>query len=77
MATRTLPQDVVAHLIAHCPGRTDEALQPRFGISYNTWRKILEGEAIRQTVAERLIERVKAERQYSTAVWEKGCAPSR
>ncbi|PVE58181.1 hypothetical protein DC429_09980 [Arthrobacter sp. TPD3018] len=58
----TLPGEIVDHIVAQCPGRTDEALQPRFGISYNTWRKIAAGEPIRATVAARLIERIMAEK---------------
>ncbi|MFG6283222.1 hypothetical protein [Sphingomonas sp. S6] len=58
----TLPGEIVDHIVAQCPGRTDEALQPRFGISYNTWRKIAAGEPIRATVAARLIERITAEK---------------
>ncbi|PXA94885.1 hypothetical protein DMC47_20180 [Nostoc sp. 3335mG] len=46
---------------AQCPGRTDEALQPRFGISYNTWRRIEQGAAVRASVAERLIRRISCE----------------
>ena len=63
MSMCTLPGEIIAHVVAHCPGRTDEALQPRFGISYNTWGKIAAGEPIRATVAARLIERIKAEAQ--------------
>ena len=33
MSMCTLPGEIIAHIVAHCPGRTDEALQPRFGIS--------------------------------------------
>ena len=62
MAMFFLPEDVVAHLAQHCPGRTDEALQPRFGISYNTLRQIERGRAVRKSVALRLIERVRAEK---------------
>lgn len=58
----TLPHDIVEHLIANCPSRTDEALQPRFGISYNTWRQIERGAALRRSVAERLVDRVQEER---------------
>ncbi len=57
----TLPPEIVSHLLAHCPGRTDEALQPRFGISYNTWRQIERGAALRRSLAERLVERVRLE----------------
>lgn len=56
-----LPPEIVTHLIENCPGRTDEALQPRFGISYNTWRQIERGAALRRSLAERLIRRVSAE----------------
>lgn len=61
----TLPPDIVQHLITNCPGRTDEALQPRFGISYNTWRQIERGAALRRSLAERLIRRISAERERS------------
>ena len=62
MGMCTLPGEIVDHIVAQCPGRTDEALQPRFGISYNTWRKIAAGEPNRATVAARLIERITAEK---------------
>jgi len=62
MAMCHLPEDIVAHLSRHCPGRTDEALQPRFGISYNTLRQIERGSAVRNSVAQRLIDRIRAER---------------
>ncbi|MGK6320174.1 hypothetical protein [Sphingomonas sp. DT-204] len=61
----TLPPDIVRHMIANCPGRTDEALQPRFGISYNTWRQIERGAALRRSLAERLVQRISAEREGS------------
>jgi hypothetical protein len=57
----SLPPEVVTHMIENCPGRTDEALQPRFGISYNTWRQIERGALLRRSLAERLISRVSAE----------------
>lgn len=57
----TLPPEIVTHMIENCPGRTDEALQPRFGISYNTWRQIERGASLRRSLAERLISRVSAE----------------
>lgn len=65
MAMSTLPSHVVQHLLEHCPGRTDEALQPRFGISYNTWRAIVDGRAIRASVAARLIDRLATEKSYA------------
>jgi hypothetical protein len=57
----SLPREIVTHMIENCPGRTDEALQPRFGISYNTWRRIERGALLRRSLAERLISRVGAE----------------
>lgn len=57
-----LPKDIVVHLERHCPGRTDEALQPRFGISYNSLRQIERGHPVRNSVAQRLIDRIRAER---------------
>jgi len=36
-----------------------EVIQERFGISVNTWVKIREGQAIRRSVALRLVERLK------------------
>ncbi len=73
----TLPTDVVEHLNAHCPARTDEALQPRFGISYNTWRKIERGEAIRGSVARRLIERARGEMAVSGPEGARSAASAR
>ena len=58
MAMVPLPPEIVRYMRAECPGRTDEALQPRFGISYNTWRRIEQGAAVRASVAERLIRRI-------------------
>lgn len=40
-------------------GETDEALTAQFGISYNTWRKIRSGQAIRASVAARLESRLR------------------
>jgi hypothetical protein len=36
-----------------------DEIQNRFGISLNTWTKLREGQAIRHSVAERLIHRLK------------------
>lgn len=38
--------------------QTDEALMRQFGISYNTWRKVREGQPIRRSVADRLESRL-------------------
>ncbi|MEC3909754.1 hypothetical protein U5A82_04505 [Sphingobium sp. CR2-8] len=39
-------------------GQTDEALNSRFGISYNTWRKLVAGQPVRRSLAERVTCRV-------------------
>lgn len=39
-------------------GRTDEKLNERFGISYNSWRKIMAGQPVRISLAKRLAERI-------------------
>ena len=39
-------------------GETDEVLTRQFGISYNTWRKVRSGQAIRASVAGRLEKRI-------------------
>lgn len=57
----TLEQDVIRRILETCPARTDEALQARFGISYNTLRKIEAGQPVRRSLAERLKERLGAE----------------
>lgn len=53
-----LEKKFVHHILRNCPGRTDEALQSRFGISYNTLRKIESGEPIRRSLARRLKDRL-------------------
>ena len=53
-----LEQEVARFVLEQCPARTDEALQDRFGISYNTLRKIEAGAPIRASVAMRLKERI-------------------
>lgn len=39
-------------------GRTDEALNAQFGISYNTWRKLVAGSPIRASLGARLVQRI-------------------
>lgn len=39
-------------------GETDELLTEQFGISYNTWRKVRSGQAIRASVAQRIESRL-------------------
>lgn len=53
-----IPHDLVQYMIENCPGHTDEKLQPAFGISYNTWRRIRQGQPLRRSVAERLMNRL-------------------
>lgn len=53
-----LEESIIRHVLTHCPKRTDAALQDRFGISYNTLRKIESGEPIRASVAQRLKARL-------------------
>lgn len=38
--------------------RTDEALNARFGISYNTWRKLIAGHPVRASLLNRLEARL-------------------
>lgn len=40
------------------PRQSPEELQNRFGIGVNTWVKIRKGQAIRESVATRLIQRL-------------------
>lgn len=40
-------------------GETDEVLTAQFGISYNTWRKVRSGQAIRASVATRIENRLR------------------
>jgi hypothetical protein len=49
------------YVISNCPARIDEALMERFGISYNTLRKIEAGMPIRRSLALRLETRLREE----------------
>jgi hypothetical protein len=40
--------------------RTDEALNARFGISYNTWRKLIAGQPVRASLLSRLEARIES-----------------
>lgn len=55
---RQVPVGVVERIEQGLAGKTNAALTSEFGISYNTWRKILAGEAVRERLAERLEQRV-------------------
>lgn len=59
-----IPVAIVDHMRRTCPARTDEALQDRFGISYNTWRRIDAERPIRRSLAQRIIKRVGTEIGY-------------
>jgi hypothetical protein len=56
-----LDEELATYVLEHCPGRTDEALRDRFGISYNTLRKIEAGAPLRNSVVARLKERIGSE----------------
>ncbi len=56
-----LEQRLARYIIENCPTRTDEALQQRFGISYNTLRKIEAGQMVRRSLAQRLADRLACE----------------
>lgn len=49
---------LVDHLRAMVTHRTDEALTERFGISYNSWRKLIAGQPIRASLLSRLEARI-------------------
>jgi len=53
-----LSNDVVRTMERLLTGQTDEALNDRFGISYNTWRKIKLGKQVRVSLANRLQSRL-------------------
>jgi uncharacterized protein (UPF0210 family) len=57
-ATRRVDPDIVRKMLENLPGQTDPVLMSHFGISYNTFRKIRAGEAIRRSVADRLEKRL-------------------
>lgn len=57
-----LPSDIADYVLQGCSVRTEEAVMNRFGISYNTLRKIERGEPIRASVAQRLRARIDEER---------------
>ncbi|MCU6455107.1 hypothetical protein LPN01_13565 [Sphingomonas sp. A2-49] len=56
---KVVPRDIVEAMRVGLAGQTNAALMPRYGISYNTWRKVQVGEAIRRSVAERLEQRLR------------------
>lgn len=50
---------IVSRMQATVCGQTDEALNAQFGLSYNTWRKLLAGQPIRKSLASRLESRMR------------------
>lgn len=60
-----IDQDVVDRMLHLATGRTDEALNARFGISYNSWRKIIAGRPVRPSMAARLVRRVESIERYA------------
>ena len=55
-----LEEEMILQMQRLVTGRTDEALNARFGISYNTWRKLLAGQPILPSLADRLKGRIAA-----------------
>jgi hypothetical protein len=55
---RAVNPRIVSKMHDQLVGQTDATLMGRFGISYNTWRKVRSGEPIRRSVAERLEQRM-------------------
>lgn len=49
---------LVEKMVTMLPRQSPEELQNHFGIGVNTWVKIRKGQAIRESVAVRLIERL-------------------
>ncbi len=60
IALRQVAPDTVHKMLENLPGQTDAVLMSSFGISYNTFRKIKSGEAIRCSVADRLESRLRS-----------------
>lgn len=58
---RHIDQTVIAALNERLPVMTAECIQNTFGISANTWLKLRKGMPIRRSVAERLLDRVRAD----------------
>lgn len=55
-----LDEETILQMQRLATRRTDEAPNARFGISYNTWRKLLAGQPIRPSLAVRLTGRIAA-----------------
>jgi hypothetical protein len=57
---RDVDPRLVRRMQAMVTHRTDEALGERFGISYNTWRKLMAGQPIRASLLSRLEARLES-----------------
>ena len=55
-------EPVIAKLLENVGNKTDEDLNDRFGISYNTWRKLMAGQPVRESLLSRLEHRLGLER---------------
>jgi hypothetical protein len=62
-----LDEECTQYVLNHCPKRTDDALMQRFGISYNTLRKIEARSPLRPSLATRLHDRIHREREDGSA----------
>ena len=60
-----IDESVVRDMERLLTGQTDEALNYRFGISYNTWRKIKIGKSVRNSLADRLQSRLAQLNRFS------------
>lgn len=49
---------LVERMASLLPRQSPEEVQSQLGIGINTWMKLRKGEAIRHSVAERLVERI-------------------
>lgn len=51
-------QRLISRLLENPPARTDEGLNDRFGISYNSWRRLMAGQPVRTSLLKRLEQRL-------------------
>ncbi|CAN5372422.1 hypothetical protein BH10PSE13_BH10PSE13_08680 [soil metagenome] len=57
---RDVDPNLVHRMQAMVTHRTDEGLSERFGISYNTWRKLIAGQPVRASLLSRLEARLES-----------------
>lgn len=58
-----VPEATVRRMRAALRAQTADCISATFGISMNTWTKVRDGQPIRRSVAERLLERLDASGQ--------------